>query len=345
MHYSVEGVLSTHRVQDPVADATLNFNIPIIRRHLALHSENLPVKVIGSCFESLYLGRLLVQVGKMSRTQNVTMHLINTFKAPALLFPKRNARLITHIYTIKSPSILSSILLNRSDCLLASSKRIMNRLAERCSTPVVQLYPPIDVNFFKPAPQAENQTDDLNRRILYMGNLTSARLPSEILEGLAPLLRSMNVELQILAPFNSHNLRRRHEILEKVSKLGIRHSVSVDVKDITEQEKLATFRKAYAFIFVPKTEVDVVEPPLAPMEAMACGVPVVSSPVAGLNEIMLDGHNGLICDVKETALQRIPDLLFRIVQDQSLRNRLSINARKTMESIYVRSIREIGALL
>jgi len=153
------------------------------------------------------------------------------------------------------------------------------------------------------------------------------------------------LEIEILAPLNCDNLRRSCEIKRQARKLGIDDLVSVRVKDITDEEKLLRLQEAYLFIFAPREDVAVVEPPLAVMEAMACGVPVVCSRVAALNEIVFNGHNGFICDLNENTYERIQGLISSTVQDQSLRDKLSINARKTMETLCARSIEKIGVLL
>jgi len=346
MHYAVEDDLSPYRVEDLLRHVRFNFGIPIIKRHAMLHSATFPVKVIGSCFEFLQIGRLFLRVNKISQKKSITLHLINTFKPPALLFRKRNVTLVTHVYSSRSSSLISHVVLQRSDTLLVSSQRIMGKLARDYSGTIVHVYPPIDLDLFVPKHQTLNTAmNERDKRILYIGNLTDTRFPDEILPNLASLLRYLKLEFEILAPLNSDNLRRGCEIRRQARKLRIDDLVSVKVKDITDGEKLLRLQEAYVFIFAPREDVAVVEPPLAVMEAMACGVPVVCSRVAALNEIVFNGHNGFICDLNENTYERIQGLISSTVQDQSLRDKLSINARKTMETLCARSIEKIGVLL
>ena len=346
MHYAIEEDLGPYRVEDPLAHVRFNFSIPIIKRHAMLHSATFPVKVIGSCFEFLQLGRLLVRINKISQKKSTTLHLINTFKAPALLFRKRDVTLITHVYSSRSFPLVSRVVLQRSDMLLVSSQRIMARLARDYSGTIVHVYPPIDLDLFVPKHRPPNITmNQRNKRILYIGNLTDTRFPYEILLNLASLLRYLKLEIEILAPLNCDNLRRSCEIKRQARKLGIDDLVSVRVKDITDEEKLLRLQEAYLFIFAPREDVAVVEPPLAVMEAMACGVPVVCSGVAALNEIVFNGYNGFVCDLNENTYEKVHELISSVVQDQSLRDKLSINARKTMEILCTRSIEKIGVLL
>ncbi|WP_127588256.1 glycosyltransferase family 4 protein [Paenibacillus koleovorans] len=62
------------------------------------------------------------------------------------------------------------------------------------------------------------------------------------------------------------------------------------------------------------------------LEAMSCGLPVVASNVGGLNDLIIDGFNGL----KTTPTpQPLLDALIRLVEDAELRRKLSRHARQT----------------
>lgn len=63
------------------------------------------------------------------------------------------------------------------------------------------------------------------------------------------------------------------------------------------------------------------------VEAMACGVPVISFASGALQEIVQDGVNGLLCE-EETATC-LAEKMSRLVGDPGLRDRLSEGARRT----------------
>jgi len=69
--------------------------------------------------------------------------------------------------------------------------------------------------------------------------------------------------------------------------------------------------------------------PMSVIEAFAYGLPVVSTPVGGIPDILEDGVNGLFVRPGDDA--QLANAIFRIFHDESLRLRLAKNARRTWE--------------
>ncbi|HHM01663.1 MAG TPA: N-acetyl-alpha-D-glucosaminyl L-malate synthase BshA [Caldithrix abyssi] len=65
---------------------------------------------------------------------------------------------------------------------------------------------------------------------------------------------------------------------------------------------------------------------LAALEAMACGLPVVTTNAGGLPEVNIDGETGFTVDVGDTAA--FADRIARIISDRPFYFRLARNARK-----------------
>lgn len=68
---------------------------------------------------------------------------------------------------------------------------------------------------------------------------------------------------------------------------------------------------------------------LAALEAMACGVPVISSNIGGLPEVNVEGETGYLCDLGD--IEGMGEHAIRILSDDSLHGRLAKNARKRAE--------------
>jgi glycosyltransferase involved in cell wall biosynthesis len=69
--------------------------------------------------------------------------------------------------------------------------------------------------------------------------------------------------------------------------------------------------------------------PLAVLEAMACGRPVVSTPVGGVPEAVIDGETGLL--VRPDDSEALAGAVLRILRDNDLASRLGAAARHRVE--------------
>jgi colanic acid/amylovoran biosynthesis glycosyltransferase len=70
--------------------------------------------------------------------------------------------------------------------------------------------------------------------------------------------------------------------------------------------------------------------PVSIVEALACGLPVVSTPVTGIPEAVLEGVNGFL--VPEKDVRALADALERLARDHGLRERLAGGARDSVAS-------------
>jgi len=79
-------------------------------------------------------------------------------------------------------------------------------------------------------------------------------------------------------------------------------------------------------------------------EAMAMGLPVVTTPVSGIPEIVRDGDNGLFVAPRDAA--GLAAALARVLDDATLRERLGQRARVTIEEVFdaARTTRELKTM-
>jgi glycosyltransferase involved in cell wall biosynthesis len=68
--------------------------------------------------------------------------------------------------------------------------------------------------------------------------------------------------------------------------------------------------------------------PKALLEAMACGIPVIGTRVPGIQELIHDGENGLLCELDPESIRAA---IQRALGDPDLRGRLGKNGRKYIE--------------
>jgi glycosyltransferase involved in cell wall biosynthesis len=111
---------------------------------------------------------------------------------------------------------------------------------------------------------------------------------------------------------------------QELRKLAASLQVPFEIKiRVTDQELVDTLRRAVAFIYTPRLE------PfgLAPLEANACGTPVVAVAEGGVRETILDGVNGLIV---EHDARQVGAAINRLRCDPDLARRLSENATRVV---------------
>lgn len=68
---------------------------------------------------------------------------------------------------------------------------------------------------------------------------------------------------------------------------------------------------------------------LAALEAMSCGVPVISSNIGGLPEVNIHGETGYLCELGD--IKSMGNYAIKILKDEALHNEMSKNARKRAE--------------
>ena len=68
------------------------------------------------------------------------------------------------------------------------------------------------------------------------------------------------------------------------------------------------------------------------VEAMACGLPVVTTGISGIPEVVKDGVNGLLVPTENA--QALADALLRIGRDQALARRLASEAQSTVSRLF-----------
>lgn len=69
--------------------------------------------------------------------------------------------------------------------------------------------------------------------------------------------------------------------------------------------------------------------PIALLEAMASGLPVITTNAGGIKEVVVHGHNGLMCDVAETP--KLVDFAINLIDNENLRKQYGAAGRDTVK--------------
>jgi len=161
-------------------------------------------------------------------------------------------------------------------------------------------------------------------RILSIGRLVEKKGHEYLIDACALLVeRGLSFQCRIVVGAARETLQARIEQYH----LG----EYITLLDMREQEgivKLYQESDIFALACVVARSGDRDGMPVVLIEAMACELPVVTTGVAGIPDLVRDGKNGLL--VKERDPLDLADALERLIVDQGLRQRLGEQARQTI---------------
>ena len=152
------------------------------------------------------------------------------------------------------------------------------------------------------------------RHLCFVGRLA----PEKNLETLLLAIEGLDVELDIIGEGPLRSLLER-----KAVKVGGVHFHG----RVPNQQLSDYFHRSSAFVFPSLYEGH----PKTPIEAMACGLPVVGCDVSGVREVVTHNKTGLLCKTDPVSLRKG---IKNILSDEILRKRLGREARKFVVENY-----------
>lgn len=167
--------------------------------------------------------------------------------------------------------------------------------------------------------------------LLFSGVLIPRKGIPNLLEAMAQVVREVPEATLRLAGMATHPAHEA-ELHQLVGRLGIGECVHF-LGSRTPEELARELGRAAAYVLVSRQETL----PVAILEAMAAGKPVVASPVGGVPRVVQEGETGfLVPHGDPDALAR---RLVQLLRDPELRRRLGGNARRqAMERFTLRSV-------
>lgn len=226
-------------------------------------------------------------------------------------------------------------LLRHADAFVALCSDIVHELKSHGVNPEIihQITNSVDTHTFRPVDEQARR--ELRGRlgllcehliVTYTGRLVSYKGLPLLLQVWTELKRkSRKITLVLLGSggLDIHNCEA--ELRAYVASHNLQDSVifAGDVRNVHEYLQASD-------IFVYPTGSDAF--PLALIEAMACALPVMSTPVGAIREIITHMQNGLMVDVGD--VQQTLNALEALMADTAFRARLGAAARRTVEDRY-----------
>lgn len=222
------------------------------------------------------------------------------------------------------------VVLTSADRVIALSPAWAREFRRECPKACVEVIP-------NPVAVPDAVSEEMKAKtpsVLFAGKLEARKGFSELLRAMAIVVKRIpNATLL----FAGHGEIAAARSLAK--DLGIESSV-VFAGWLRGEEKKIAFEKAHVFC-LPSYDEGL---PMAVLEAMAYGLPVVSTPVGGIPDLIEPGINGVLVRPGD-----VPDLaaaLIELLSTAGLRRRLGQCARATVEKYYSIDVvsEQIGAL-
>jgi glycosyltransferase involved in cell wall biosynthesis/phosphoheptose isomerase len=184
----------------------------------------------------------------------------------------------------------------------------------------------VDLGFFDPHGPAERRAADRDR-LLYVGRLVRRKGVGNVIEALPHM---PGVELVVAGGPPRAELDRDPEA-RRLAELARRHGVAerVDLRGRVPRESLPQLiRSADAIVSVPWYE------PfgIVPLEAMACGVPVIASAVGGMIDSVVDGETGIHVPPRDP--ERLAEATIELLADPERRRAYGLAGAKRARRLY-----------
>jgi alpha-maltose-1-phosphate synthase len=157
--------------------------------------------------------------------------------------------------------------------------------------------------------------------LLFMGSVHGYK-------GLDVFLRSLkqiNGSFQAVVAGRFNSDRERIEVLEEAGISGAQASSIVFTNAVTDAELRALYHSASLFVYPTKGDTL----PLVVLEAMACGLPVISTTIAGI-PFMVGPEQGLLVPSNDSSA--IADAVNTLLPDEARRHAMSASARENVRT-------------
>jgi glycosyltransferase involved in cell wall biosynthesis len=189
-------------------------------------------------------------------------------------------------------------------------------------TPVELIYHGVDLQMFRPAPERHRNGVP---RIVSVGRHVEKKGFDDLLRACAFLAesgRKFSCEI-----YGDGPSRAQLEALR--DQLGLNGTVRF-CGPRTQAELLGVYQSADVFALTPRVTADGDRDgvPNVLVEAMACGIPIVSTRVGGVSELVGDGSNGLLAAANDP--HGIAERLAELLDDAARRRRLGEEAARSV---------------
>jgi len=226
---------------------------------------------------------------------------------------------VDRMITVPGARRLEKKILTSAGTIVALSQHTKNRLNNLGAKPPLAGVMPMGIDTEKFS--AINDDGERPPTIGFAGRLDDPRKNIDLLLQALMLCRRKNKEIRaVLIGGGDKGLRGT------VSEYELDDAITI--VDYIDNEKLPEYLNQLDVFVIPSHQEGLC---IAALEAMSCGVPVISTRCGGPEEFVIDGETGYLVDFSPALLA---DRILDVVSDTDAREQLSINARHLIEQRY-----------
>lgn len=212
--------------------------------------------------------------------------------------------------------------MKRADRIITISNHVKKQIAEYLNYPEERIdvaYPGVDFEKFKPFTPSSNFLEKYGignidpNIILYVGSEHPRMNLNTLIKALY-FVKKKCPDIKFLKVGRPQFQGAREKFLALIKSLGLERNVIFI--DYVEEEHLPAIYNAASLLVYPVLEAGFGLPPL---EAMACGTPVITSNTASLPEVV--GDAGIMVNPYDT--DKLSEMILKVLTDNSLQKKLS----------------------
>jgi glycosyltransferase involved in cell wall biosynthesis len=243
-------------------------------------------------------------------------------------------RSIEWIHRLLAP--VRRAVLKNSRAVVANSDGLRDLSQKHDPAPVSVIPNGVDTEFFHPLTPTTGRSSDVFR-ILFAGRFQEQKNLPLLLQSIREVRRNTKASLELHMVGDGP---QRALLQARAQELGIADVVTW--YGWLDKEKLRdVYRSCDCFVNPSRCE----GMPNAVLEAMACGLAVIASRVAGNRDVVEDGQTGLLTDTGDESGLR--NAIVRLIEDPELRMACALRARQAAVAhhSWESAARDYGALL
>ncbi len=281
-----------------------------------------PLKTLAAFFGLLRLFGLLA----LRRADIVHVHMSTdasfTRKSAVLAMARMfGCRTITHVHAGRFPKFFKSSSparqkaivrdLEESDLVIALTEEWKGRLATIAPRANIRvLMNSIRAAQFEAVIPERPPVPEDGGTVLFLGWVVKEKGVLDLAEALALVVQERpRVTVEFGGDRDVEMLRTR------VASLGLTDHVRI-LGWVRDDQKLDAFRRAHVFVLPSYAE----GLPMAMLEAMAAGLPLITTPVGGIPEVVRDGEHGILIDPGD--VEALAGSILALLRDEGLRARM-----------------------